>query len=110
MRPPPSDHMTSFRWTVAFAAALVLAGACTCEPETPLVEEGEVPALCFDDIDNDADGLTDCRDPGCSRIPACTGEREAECDDGLDNDANGFADCADFGCATHPACRDASAG
>lgn len=91
---------------LAFASPLALGAGCACESGPPVVEEGTVPARCFDGMDNDGDGLTDCADPGCSRIPACTGEGESDCGDGLDNDANGFADCSDFGCASDPVCRD----
>jgi hypothetical protein len=43
-----------------------------------------------DGIDNDMDGLTDCKDPDCNCTENCT--------DGVDNDKNGLADCADPDC------------
>jgi hypothetical protein len=70
------------------------------------------PELCFDGIDNDGNGFTDCDDFGCSRsgppevVERCggggTGEAEDDletCFDGIDNDGNGFTDCNDFSCS-----------
>ncbi|MFH0829726.1 MAG: hypothetical protein V1887_01015 [Candidatus Aenigmatarchaeota archaeon] len=78
---------------------------------------------CFDNIDNDADGNTDCADPDCDgqmcfSIPcpagsagvqltkscvqgscsAPTGCAEINCLDGVDNDLDGGADGADYDC------------
>ncbi len=51
--------------------------------------------ICDDDIDNDADGHTDCDDWDCSDDPACS---ETICDDGEDNDNDGLTDCQDDDC------------
>jgi hypothetical protein len=90
---------------------------------------GETPdesGACFDGIDNDADGLTDCADTDCagavngacntglpgvcasgtlqctSSVLMCSPANapQAEiCDDGLDNDCNGLTDVDDPACA-----------
>ena len=38
--------------------------------------------LCDDGLDNDANGLVDCDDPGCAGIVPCICETDGECDDG----------------------------
>jgi endoglucanase len=35
--------------------------------------EGDDPGECSDGVDNDLDGTTDCRDPGCFGAPVCPG-------------------------------------
>jgi hypothetical protein len=83
-------------------------------------------AACADNVDNDCNGFTDCRDFSCSRnnpaVTFCpdagTSTRDgstvrdngpctptgaetsaAACADGVDNDCNGFTDCRDFSCS-----------
>jgi hypothetical protein len=70
-----------------------------------VVETAEVaPASqCSDGQDNDADGVIDLADPGCTD-PSDTDETDPPppvapaCSDGLDNDADGVIDLADPGC------------
>ncbi len=72
-----------------------------------------VESYCFDNSDNDCDGLTDCQDPDCTGTlcsatgKLCTatftcecagGSPETNCADGLDNDCDGTADCQDTDC------------
>ena len=52
---------------------------------------------CDDLVDDDGDGLADCRDPDCASSPPCE-LPEASCTDGFDNDGNGLTDCADPAC------------
>ncbi|MDO9016842.1 MAG: hypothetical protein Q8S73_12345 [Deltaproteobacteria bacterium] len=89
------------------------------------------PETCGDNIDNDCNGFTDCRDFSCSRnnpavtfCPdagtspprdggACTRtgaeDTAAACTDGIDNDCDGFRDCADFDCPRATCPRDGGA-
>ena len=60
----------------------------------------EMGALCFDGIDNDRNGVTDCDDPGCEF--ACV---ERNCQDGVDNDRDGKTDCDDEDCGRIEVCR-----
>lgn len=110
----------------------------TCESEAQCVKldergrsipcsaEEEAAALvarCTDRIDNDGDRRTDCNDPDCAALPACSAggcpspadcsnpmcaahpdclgpeNTLARCMDGIDNDGNGFIDCNDFSCS-----------
>ena len=92
------------------------------------------PTACMDNVDNDCNGFTDCRDFSCSRSnPAVTfcpdagtstprdgsGGRDigpctasgmentaAACGDGVDNDCDGFLDCNDFDCPRAACPRD----
>jgi len=90
-------------------------------------------AACGDNIDNDCNGFTDCRDFSCSRnnpavtfcpdagtsnrdgstgrdIGPCTPSgmenTAAACTDGVDNDCDGFRDCNDFDCPRATCPRD----
>lgn len=57
--------------------------------------------FCYDGLDNDADGWTDCGDPDCTE----SGFWEwCRCADGVDDDGNGYVDCEDEDCLAHPAC------
>ncbi len=58
---------------------------------------------CFDGIDGDGDGLTDCADPECAA--ACV--EVGNCNDGIDNDADGAIDCVDIDCQFDAICQEA---
>ncbi|MCB9593306.1 MAG: hypothetical protein H6719_11295 [Sandaracinaceae bacterium] len=63
--------------------------------------------ICDNEMDDDADGRVDCRDPDCAF--RC-GERDADtCSDGMDNDGNGLVDCRDPSCQMAGLCREQSA-
>ena len=64
---------------------------------------------CGDGVDNDCNGLIDCRDPFCVTVPMCRGcvptsTFESSCFDGVDNDCNGAIDCGDPVCVGQPSC------
>lgn len=64
---------------------------------------------CFDMLDNDCNGLTDCEDPVCRSLPACVmctpvAPIEFRCTDGRDDDCDGLFDCADPECGSDPSC------
>jgi Putative metal-binding motif len=68
-------------------------------------------ALCYDGIDDDGNGKTDCEDPSCDlrscgAACVCSNLRKAEdlCSDGIDNEMDSLTDCADPDCAGK-ACR-----
>jgi hypothetical protein len=71
--------------------------------------------VCANRIDDDGDGLADCRDPDCAADIACrcvpTGVEatSAACSDARDNDCDGLTDCADPQCASAAACCRATA-
>ena len=58
---------------------------------------------CFDGIDGDGDGLTDCADPECAAVCVEVGN----CNDGIDNDADGAIDCVDIDCQFDAICQEA---
>lgn len=68
------------------------------------IQEGSVFTVealecdCWDNIDNDNDGLTDCEDCDCSGSQSCANLEKCNCYDGYDNDADGLADCLDPDC------------
>lgn len=85
--------------TLASIIGVVLVTATGCADEEAVTPEtGSV--LCFDMIDNDRNGVTDCDDPGCSF--ACT---ERDCTDGIDNDSDGVSDCDDDDCGAREFCK-----
>ena len=53
---------------------------------------------CTNRVDDDGDGLDDCRDPECAAF--CTEADNAGCRNGADDDHDGLTDCADPDCAT----------
>lgn len=56
---------------------------------------------CSDGIDNDGDGLTDLKDPGCSNSADTNEHGTVACDDGIDNDGDGKIDYpSDSGCTS----------
>jgi hypothetical protein len=64
---------------------------------------------CDNDVDDDSDGLRDCRDPDCASLSECAGlppeTTEFDCANGIDDDADNEVDCADaVDCGCHPAC------
>ena len=70
-----------------------------------ITETHETRGQCFDNLDNDNDGLSDCDDPDCRIYGRCrtpSSETGRECFDGRDNDGDGLADCADDDCIKDP--------
>ena len=68
-------------------------------------------AICYDALDNDNDGLTDCEDNDCFLRSCGSGcecksseKHETSCDDDIDNDADGKIDCADHDCISFGSC------
>jgi hypothetical protein len=59
---------------------------------------------CGNGVDDDCDGLVDCKDPGCMSDPACIDRKKETCDNGKDDDGNGLVDCKDPACSGDPAC------
>ena len=53
---------------------------------------------CIDNIDNDGDGLVDCRDPECQPLMICKEDNSQNCNDAIDNDGDGLIDCDDPEC------------
>lgn len=58
---------------------------------------------CANGIDDDVDGLLDCRDPDCGSAAVCFVGQE-HCGNGIDDDGDGLVDCEDPDCFGHPAC------
>lgn len=57
---------------------------------------------CFDGIDDDGDGLSDCEDVDCLDVEGfCI---EIACADGIDSDRDGLTDCEDDDCLGDRAC------
>lgn len=66
---------------------------------TLLANQLHAQEICNNNLDDDADGLVDCRDGECaSKI--C--ER---CDNGIDDDGDGFIDCYDKECINSDGCK-----
>lgn len=55
---------------------------------------------CSDGQDDDEDGQVDCVDPDCQGTADC---KESNCADGVDNDSDGLVDCKDPDC---PGCKE----
>ena len=75
----------------------------TCQQGTCV---NRIEVQCFDNFDNDDNGLTDCDDPSCEQQVCGAGckcinlqRTESICHDGLDNEGDGKTDCADPDCS-----------
>lgn len=85
-------------------------GACKtiCKLQEPCIQGLCVPRReieCFDGVDNDDNGKTDCDDPSCEKRQCgaaclCDGLKKTEtlCSDAADNDGDLQKDCADTDC------------
>jgi cysteine-rich repeat protein len=60
--------------------------------------------LCDDRLDNDFDGLTDCDDGDCTRVPSCETIALEDCSNGVDDDRDLFVDCEDNDCIGASGC------
>ncbi|MFO0749750.1 MAG: SUMF1/EgtB/PvdO family nonheme iron enzyme [Myxococcota bacterium] len=78
--------------------ATAMLAACGDAATTPKAETF-VSGGCTNGVDDDEDGVSDCRDTECAVVLGC---RESACDDGVDNDGDGASDCADSDCAQSP--------
>lgn len=74
---------------------LLVAAACSADP---CAAPGACEEVCFDGVDNDRNGLSDCEDSACSSV--C---RE-NCFNNRDDDADGQVDCSDDECACGEVC------
>jgi len=61
-------------------------------------------AMCTNQIDDDANGKTDCDDQSCINAGMCGEDSEANCQDGSDNDADDLVDCEDGSCSFTETC------
>lgn len=57
---------------------------------------------CFNKIDDNEDGKTDCDDPHCLTVKACIPEN---CTNKRDDNGDGYTDCADVQCKDHIRCQ-----
>jgi len=60
-----------------------------------LCQETFPEEICDNEIDDDADGLTDCDDPDLMFDPCCNINLTEICDNGIDDDGDGLIDCDD---------------
>lgn len=51
---------------------------------------------CTDGVDNDGNGLTDCKDDGCTASPACGVVVQEICNNNKDDDGDQLVDCKDI--------------
>lgn len=59
--------------------------------------------ICGNNIDDDNNGLADCRDSACANLSTCI---ESNCSNGVDDDGDNLTDCFDtFDCSNNSACR-----
>jgi hypothetical protein len=91
------------RRVVAAAALPVAVGFTAACYAAPYMDGGYGYAeeVCYNRIDDDRDGFTDCDDDECATLEYCLG-----CDDGMDNDGDGAADCDDASCQWIGPCAD----
>lgn len=100
----PGSRGSAGTWASAGALALSLAG-CSLVYGYPNIV-GEEGADCRDGVDQDLDGRTDCRDPGCSSVCDERLSCEPEATGGFDDDDDGLIGCADRDCDGNPACTE----
>jgi endo-1,4-beta-D-glucanase Y len=91
-------YMLFFAFMLIFSLALQ---GCSDEPAENLENTLE---LCFNGVDDDVDGKTDCEDDDCNLGGFCTESSEASCSDLIDNDDDEVLDCEDPNCSITQAC------
>lgn len=89
------------RWGSGYYNPACTAAGGSGPPIPPEPETLDEPS-CFDEFDNDQDGLIDFDDPGCKPPPEGP-PGDATCSDTLDNDRDSFTDSDDPDCAAPPA-------
>jgi hypothetical protein len=98
---------SSSRYALRLALGL-LCLLCTAACGRTILWPGDEPPPgqenCANGIDDDGDGLVDCKDPDCANHPSCRTTPVEDCENGLDDDGDGFVDCQDLDCANHPSC------
>ncbi len=87
---------------------LTLGEGYACNGGKCILGKPSSEAICFDESDNDGDGLTNCDDPDCQGYECAEGKfcyqsqcvftKEKVCDDNIDDDNDGKLDCADSDC------------
>lgn len=86
---------------LAAPALLVLSfPGCATDGESGALSDDDdsaalVAEVCDNQVDDDGDGLVDCRDFDCVDDAACRAGHETVCDDGSDDDGDGLIDCED---------------
>ena len=60
---------------------------------------------CGNGVDDNCDGLIDCKDPGCAADKRCGMPGVEICNNGVDDDQNTFIDCLDPACLNFPGCE-----
>jgi hypothetical protein len=93
----------TIRKAVAVAALPAVLGFTTACYAASFTDDyyGYDQEVCYNSIDDDYDGYTDCADTECATREVCLG-----CDDGQDNDGDGLADCDDASCQAYGPCAD----
>ncbi len=96
-RPGPSDALSA-------DAARPDASARDARPP-PMPDAADVPYefICYDGLDGDGDGRTDCEDPDCRGNGGCFDAPE-RCDNGRDDNGDDRVDCDDVLCLGDAAC------
>ncbi len=73
------------------------------EQDGSVIYSNQVKEICWNGIDDDSDGFTDCASPVCSNELMCTHKNE-NCNNKIDDDNDGKIDCEDAFCLTAPLC------
>lgn len=104
--------MRLVRRSLVMLAVVACSTGCSSEDSSQEVSASD----CSDELDNDRDGLVDCRDPDCSAFSFCTDagalvpeNTSTLCRDSADNDRDGLVDCQDPDCFEFAFCTDAGA-
>ena len=95
-----------------FVSLLVIAGlSAGCEEPCPdcfILSDETTEALCSDGVDNNINGLVDCKEESCKQFAHCKDEPadlKEICDNQLDDDGDNKADCDDEDCASVAPCQ-----
>ena len=90
---------------------IAIAGVAGCSESSDyriVFSQETTEERCSDGIDNDNNGLMDCRESSCQRFDYCRSGGEKEiCGNQADDDGDGKPDCADEDCSSAPNCQGA---
>ena len=109
LRPPPPPDLARHDGMISPPPDISFGGGDGFPPPIDFGPDGpscsQMKEICNNNIDDNCNGLIDCKDPACAADPHCVIIGKEICNNGIDDDNNGLIDCADPACKNFPGCQ-----